>query len=692
MHAYVTTEAEILSSSRQTKATVPASRLDAASASQVQLGADEYLILKDLLKEKYQLDDEAVKSRLSLATGHKIAKWEYFPPRLGRISLGLYEHGKTQDHQKENNPLRQQLHLLRQRLPHKRHFRLALVNGFGSNLGDNLMGSTAFAQVARVLAAELGKFSVDVLLGWKVNPGCHDMLMRLPYVRNVYDSGLSLAEFGSYDAHFDTSHLLSQPMYNCMPTVDWYLWWMGLEPEDIPAADKRNHIHLPYSDWQAVASLLRSEAAEQRILFCHRASVPLRSIGLAQARGLARKLLATNQNIQLVVDFTLEFKHSRLLDLDGQIDSPSKFMALIAQVDGLFTIDSFSQHVADACATPTLLLANVLPPDLYPYYPHMSALLLPQARELPGWGRSKTDDLEEWDAMAAQYEQAWRKLKGEALWPLLQEQMHKRPELLAQAPAQLHIAPEQALRQRFCQVQPATLAASEHLHWHAEHPGPAWEKVTQRLLELGGSIVRHGSVVVHCSPGTGLAAQGLAERIYPRGVYHLWEPRRLYAQTQAAHFMLAGLDNLHLHQCLPSSSRGPVSLPDLDPYSESAPHQPGNACYETDVPTAALDSIKLPMCRLLIVQPPLVFHDVLSSGHELLATHKPWVLLGPLNQAQARQAGGILRKAGYALWAEEVQNANEKTDQNLLMVGVPPDQKADMRGFMKIEINEHEAK
>lgn len=696
MYAYVTTEAEVLNTPSQTKATVPVAQLDAANASEVQLEAGEYEILKELLKEKHQLDDEQIKTRLRLGKNHEIAQWEGFPPRLGRISLGLYEHGQAQDHQQENDPLRQQLRRLRERLAQRRHFRIALVNGFGSNLGDNLMGITAFAEVAKVLAAELGDFSVDVLLGLKSSPACRDQLLRLPYVRKVYYSGLSLAEFGHYDAHFDTSHLLGYPLYDSLPTVDWYLWWMGLEPAAIPAADKRNRIQLPYSAWQCVADLLRAGAGagaangkggkQQRVLFCHRASVPLRSIAIAQARRIASELLAAHKHLQLVVDFKLEMQHPRLLDLDGKINSPDKFMALIAQVDGLITIDSFAQHVADACATPTLLLANVLPPEHYPYYPHMSALLVPEAQTLPAWGRTKTNDDAEWDGMAAQYERAWQQIKGKALWPPLQAQIEKRSELLAHAPVQLQFAAEQLPHQGFCQLQAASSTASAHLRWQAEHPSPAWEKVTQRLIELGSAILRRGSVVVHCGAGSGVAAQRLGEMIYPRGAYHLWEPRRLYAQTQAAHFMLAGLDNLHLHQRLPAISATEASLPDLDPYSESAPHQAGNARYQTDIAAAALDSVDLPMCRLLIVQPPLLFDEVLGSAQTLLGKHKPWVLLGPLSQRQARQAGEILHKFDYSLWAEVAQSASADTEQALLMVGVPPGAKADMSGFMKVEI------
>lgn len=698
MHAYVTTETEILQTPQQSKATVPAQNLEEASVREIQLDAGEYQILKDLLKEKHQLDDEQIKTRLRLGNNHEIAQWEGFPPRLGRISLGLYEHGAMQDHQQQSAPLAEQLAQLRQRLPQRRHFRIALVNGFGSNLGDNLMGITAFLHVAKVLEAELPAFSIDVLMGWKTGSACRDMLYRLlPCVQNVYYSGLSLAEFGHYDAHFDTSHLLGYPRYDSLPAVDWYLWWLGLEHEQIAAADKRNRLQLPHAPWQEVAQLLRTGEVQpegkssqplRRVLFCHKASVPLRSIPKAQARRLASELLSANKQLQLIVDFSLDLKHPRLLDLDGKINSPDKFMALIAQVDGLITIDSFSQHVADACATPTLLLACALPAAHYPYYPYMHVHVLPGAEQLPGWGRTKTESDEEWDGMATQYEQAWQRLKGKPLWPLLEEKIAQRSTQLESAPVQLQIAADQRGVRGFCQLAPATHSAPAHLRWTAENPSPAWEKVNQRLIELGSAILRRGSVVVHCGAGSSATAQRLAELIQPRGQYHLWEPRRLYAQTQAANFMLAGLDNLHLHQHLPAIGATQACLPDLDPYSESNPQQAGNARYQTDVTAAALDSVDLPMCRLLIVQPPLLFDEVLGSAQELLAKHKPWVLLGPLSQQQAWQAGEILQRLDYALWAEIAQNASSDAEQALLMVGVPSGSKADMSGFMKVEINE----
>ncbi len=64
------------------------------------------------------------------------------------------------------NTLLTQLRTLRAAQPTRQHFRLLLVNAFGTNLGDNLMGLTAFRHVLEVLRQQLPNLSVDVTLGW----------------------------------------------------------------------------------------------------------------------------------------------------------------------------------------------------------------------------------------------------------------------------------------------------------------------------------------------------------------------------------------------------------------------------------------------------------------------------------------------------------------------------------------------
>ena len=199
MHGYVTTEALVLDTNRQYKAIPAVSSLDAAEIGSVQLEAGEFDLVKRKLGEKFS--PEEIAQKLRLARDEDIAHWEFFPPRLGRVSLGLLERAKTFDHSNEIDPLRQQLALLKSRTPSKTHYRFALVNGFGGNLGDALIGITAFRAVADVLSSELPSFSVDILHGWTTNPATRDLFAHEKYIQNVFTSGLTLTEFSLTTMH-----------------------------------------------------------------------------------------------------------------------------------------------------------------------------------------------------------------------------------------------------------------------------------------------------------------------------------------------------------------------------------------------------------------------------------------------------------------------------------------------------------
>ncbi len=195
-----------------------------------------------------------------------------------------------------------------------------MVNGFGSNLGDNLMGITAFRLVARCLQAHFASFSVDILFGPDSNPANKDTVGYEPWVDQVLFQSVALIDFARYDAYFDVTDLIVLPGYDEMPTVDWYLWWFGLDPDTCAPEDKRNQGYIRWPEWQAVATLLRSTSGK-RVLFNPKASVALRSMPAAVARAFAEGLLALDEEICLVVDQPLDIEHERLLDLPAQINS-----------------------------------------------------------------------------------------------------------------------------------------------------------------------------------------------------------------------------------------------------------------------------------------------------------------------------------------------------------------------------------
>ena len=87
--------------------------------------------------------DQGPEDRLRLYSEAELAAWPGWPMRLGRSDRGLAVIS-------DPAPLGAQLAALRARRPGRRRFRVALVGGFGFNLGDTLLGATASAPIRAI--------------------------------------------------------------------------------------------------------------------------------------------------------------------------------------------------------------------------------------------------------------------------------------------------------------------------------------------------------------------------------------------------------------------------------------------------------------------------------------------------------------------------------------------------------------
>lgn len=277
----------------------------------------EARLLGEALKKKAEARGETVASETTedgeekptgvlFSKEENIVVWPHCPARLGRVSSkfvgdGLYTH-------EEAEVLPAQLHVLQERKPAKQHFRFALVNGFGSNLGDNTIGITAFRVVAEYLGRHFKSFSVDILFGPDTNPANADIVGYEPWVDQVLFQGPTLVEFAQYDAYFDVSGLITLPRFNEMPTVDWYLWWFGLDPKQVPSEKKRNKGYIRWDAWNAVHALLK-EVSGKKVLFNPKASVPLRSMPADVASKFAKRLLELDPEMKLVVDQPIDLRN-----------------------------------------------------------------------------------------------------------------------------------------------------------------------------------------------------------------------------------------------------------------------------------------------------------------------------------------------------------------------------------------------
>ena len=89
------------------------------------------------------------------------------------------------------------------------------------------------------------------LFGPEANRSAEHIVGHDPRVEQIFYQSISLVDFSRYDAYFDVSGLITLPRWNDLSAVDWYLWWFGVDPSQIPPASKRNKLFIPWFEWMA---------------------------------------------------------------------------------------------------------------------------------------------------------------------------------------------------------------------------------------------------------------------------------------------------------------------------------------------------------------------------------------------------------------------------------------------------------
>lgn len=564
----------------------------------------------------------------------QLRQWRGYPSVLGRLA-------RDGDEDIDAAVLPDQLAGIRGRYGARRQLRVVIHNGFGTNLGDSLIGQTAWRAVLAVLRSQWPEVRADVLLGWHERDALARLMRQTEAVDQVLAGGPTLHALSGYQALFDFSNLITLPRYGQMPAVDWYLWWMGLDPATVADDDKRNRLTLDPADRACIDSLLPPFSG-RTVLFNPMASEPLRRMPKAPALRLCAALVADGQT-RVVLDQSVPFDHPRVLDLSARIDSPGKLAALIARVDALVTPDTFLQHVADATGTPACTICTSVPPAFYRYYPFGRALTLPGAQDLPGWGQTKVDP-DRWAAMAPGYAAAWERLDPEAVRQALDEAMATRRRAGARA---VRLDPPAA-------TAPSLARPDDHglLRPAGEEPDARTHAVDAAIRERALPALGPGDLVVLAGAGAGELPLALARAVYPQGRLVAFEPRAQLHQILCANLVATGCRGVDTHAVWPvGPDSGLTTLPTLDAAHAHDPLALGNGPATAPVVRWPLDLLGLAHCRLLVIRAPVPAAAVLEGAARTLAGCRPRVLAGPLAPGPAEQVTSWLTSRGYGVEA-----------------------------------------
>jgi ADP-heptose:LPS heptosyltransferase len=184
--------------------------------------------------------------------------------------------------------------------------------------------------------------------------------------------------------------------------IDFFIDAMGIEADDVPSTDKRNH-------WLQKLALPQPEGPEglkgDYILLCPAASTPVRSIPESVRSDLVEALW---QRFGLPIVGFGDIDHMLYTDVTSRAPDTADFLAWIKHAAYLVTPDTAAVHIAAGFDIPTTAFFTTIAPDLRVRdYPRCKPVFLP-VPELEGIQASnRASDVE-------RIERAYRALKIDA--------------------------------------------------------------------------------------------------------------------------------------------------------------------------------------------------------------------------------------------------------------------------------------
>ncbi len=289
-------------------------------------------------------------------------------------------------------------------------YRVAIVQGFGTGLGDSFTGLNAYCrEVLPRLYKELGTPIETTII---LSPRYRQDVLDLYDVFNfkTYNMGISLEEFCSFDGFFDFSNLVLKPHFQTIPWVHWYLFWMGMDCRDI-RWDKQNTAHLPlYITTYAQTFIDAIDASKVNIFLNTQASTALRSMPGFFVEDLSAQLLRIDPDINIISADKTEQNNPRIIDVKKLSYNALAFQAFISQCDLFVGVDSLAQHVSNACNIPSLVFLTTYRAERYDYYKTHTIATLPEVDKLPFFQFSNPPNPEAWEKYSETYHRAWKRL------------------------------------------------------------------------------------------------------------------------------------------------------------------------------------------------------------------------------------------------------------------------------------------
>ncbi len=326
-------------------------------------------------------------------------------------------------HKKEEFvPLEEKLRPLVSKIGNEK-IRVAVVNGMGGGIGDNLVGMTAL----NIFYDTLLKFFKQVEIGvFTLRPRAIPILTQETIVNEIYLMPSPVELLFNYDAVVDLSNMTGWPTFK-QPMIDFYLQAFSLDPSSVPAERKRCFVKLSEPVKTELEPVVKALKASGRPLLLYHplSSAELRSVPQNIAlKHITRIIEKTNYLVVSLVE--LPFKHPRFVCLANYSKKGFDYYAyLVSQVDAIITVDTATYHIADTFCIPTVVFFTSIPPEhRISYYPHQKGILIGGKDGKPLiYSHSQCDQ-----KTLAQLKEAWKRFRIDEALDLIEELKEVRPK------------------------------------------------------------------------------------------------------------------------------------------------------------------------------------------------------------------------------------------------------------------------
>ncbi len=262
----------------------------------------------------------------------------------------------------------------------KDKIRILIANAMSNALGDHLIGMTAlnifYNRITKIVdpnKLEINLFQLDpkrMLSITKQRKKTYNKVFSLP---NNVETLLS------HDALLDLGALLLYDNFDEQPLIDFFLEALSIDKNSVSPSEKRIKYKLNKLSKKRIDKVFKKVIKNNNkptVLFHSKSTTPIRSISNQTASKMIAEI-AKKTNWNIVSALKLNFNHPNFFDISEYSKNIDDFASIVAKVDKIITVDTFTYHLADAFNTPSVVLFSSIEPEKrIKYYPYVKGIML----------------------------------------------------------------------------------------------------------------------------------------------------------------------------------------------------------------------------------------------------------------------------------------------------------------------------